>query len=172
MACLVFHICVHFSVDSGRRKSYPEIGPAFRPFSAGSATASATTGSIHTGSAVGPGITGGFHIGSVLAFAMTGSFHTDQFRHRRLPDRWRSMGDPVSRRSDSISQEGHMSILPSHAEMQRAVGHANGLNRIAIVIPCHRVVNKGGKLGGYGGGLWRKQRLLELEQGEIRLRLS
>jgi AraC family transcriptional regulator of adaptative response/methylated-DNA-[protein]-cysteine methyltransferase len=48
----------------------------------------------------------------------------------------------------------------------RAVGHANGLNRIGIVIPCHRVVNKNGELGGYGGGLWRKKRLLELEQGE------
>ncbi len=48
----------------------------------------------------------------------------------------------------------------------RAVGHANGLNRIAIVIPCHRVVNKGGKLGGYGGGLWRKQFLLDLERGQ------
>jgi AraC family transcriptional regulator of adaptative response/methylated-DNA-[protein]-cysteine methyltransferase len=47
----------------------------------------------------------------------------------------------------------------------RAVGRANGLNRIAIVIPCHRVLNKDGKLGGYGGGLWRKQRLLELERG-------
>ena len=47
----------------------------------------------------------------------------------------------------------------------RAVGHANGLNRIAILIPCHRVVNKSGELGGYGGGLWRKKRLLELEQG-------
>jgi AraC family transcriptional regulator of adaptative response/methylated-DNA-[protein]-cysteine methyltransferase len=47
----------------------------------------------------------------------------------------------------------------------RAVGHANGQNRIAIVIPCHRVVNKGGKLGGYGGGLWRKQLLLNLERG-------
>jgi AraC family transcriptional regulator of adaptative response/methylated-DNA-[protein]-cysteine methyltransferase len=48
----------------------------------------------------------------------------------------------------------------------RAVGTANGMNRIAIVLPCHRVVNKGGKLGGYGGGLWRKQRLLALEQGQ------
>jgi len=47
----------------------------------------------------------------------------------------------------------------------RAVGTANGANRIAIIIPCHRVVNKSGKLGGYGGGLWRKQRLLELERG-------
>ncbi len=49
---------------------------------------------------------------------------------------------------------------------QRAVGHANGLNRLAILIPCHRVVNKDGKLGGYGGGLWRKQLLLDLERGE------
>jgi AraC family transcriptional regulator of adaptative response/methylated-DNA-[protein]-cysteine methyltransferase len=48
----------------------------------------------------------------------------------------------------------------------RAVGHANGLNRIGIVIPCHRVVNKSGELGGYGGGLWRKKRLLALERGE------
>jgi len=45
----------------------------------------------------------------------------------------------------------------------RAVGSANGRNRMAIIIPCHRVVNTGGKLGGYGGGLWRKVRLLEVE---------
>jgi AraC family transcriptional regulator of adaptative response/methylated-DNA-[protein]-cysteine methyltransferase len=47
---------------------------------------------------------------------------------------------------------------------QRAVGTANGKNRIAIVIPCHRVVNKDGKLGGYGGGLSRKRLLLALER--------
>jgi AraC family transcriptional regulator of adaptative response/methylated-DNA-[protein]-cysteine methyltransferase len=47
---------------------------------------------------------------------------------------------------------------------QRAVGRANGQNRIAIVIPCHRVVNKSGQLGGYGGGLWRKEYLLGLER--------
>ena len=47
----------------------------------------------------------------------------------------------------------------------RAVGRANGMNRIAVVIPCHRVVNKNGELGGYGGGLWRKRRLLHLEAG-------
>lgn len=45
----------------------------------------------------------------------------------------------------------------------RAVGSANGRNRIAILVPCHRVVRKDGTLGGYGGGLWRKQRLLEIE---------
>jgi len=46
----------------------------------------------------------------------------------------------------------------------RAVGQANGMNRIAIVLPCHRVVNSSGELGGYGGGVWRKRRLLALEQ--------
>ncbi len=46
----------------------------------------------------------------------------------------------------------------------RAVGRANGDNRISIIVPCHRVVGADGKLTGYGGGLWRKKRLLELEQ--------
>lgn len=46
---------------------------------------------------------------------------------------------------------------------QRAVGTANRTNCIAIVVPCHRVVQTGGKLGGYGGGLWRKQFLLDHE---------
>jgi AraC family transcriptional regulator of adaptative response/methylated-DNA-[protein]-cysteine methyltransferase len=45
----------------------------------------------------------------------------------------------------------------------RAVGTANGSNRIAIVIPCHRVVRKTGETGGYGGGRWRKVALLDLE---------
>jgi len=46
---------------------------------------------------------------------------------------------------------------------QRAVGRANGDNPLAIVIPCHRLVGTDGALRGYGGGLWRKRRLLELE---------
>lgn len=45
----------------------------------------------------------------------------------------------------------------------RAVGAANGLNPIAIIQPCHRVVGADGTLTGYAGGLWRKQRLIELE---------
>ncbi|MCL7928129.1 MAG: trifunctional transcriptional activator/DNA repair protein Ada/methylated-DNA--[protein]-cysteine S-methyltransferase [marine benthic group bacterium] len=45
----------------------------------------------------------------------------------------------------------------------RAVAGANGDNRIAILIPCHRVIGADGTLTGYGGGLWRKKRLLELE---------
>jgi len=50
-----------------------------------------------------------------------------------------------------------------HADAVRAVGRANGDNRIAIVIPCHRVVGSDGELTGYGGGLWRKEYLLALE---------
>lgn len=46
----------------------------------------------------------------------------------------------------------------------RAVANANGLNRLAIVVPCHRVVGADGQLTGYGGGLWRKRALLELER--------
>ena len=49
-------------------------------------------------------------------------------------------------------------------DAQRAVGMANGRNRIALLIPCHRVVNTGGALGGYSGGLGRKRWLLELER--------
>ncbi|HJU86510.1 MAG TPA: methylated-DNA--[protein]-cysteine S-methyltransferase, partial [Gemmatimonadota bacterium] len=52
-------------------------------------------------------------------------------------------------------------------EAVRAVARANGDNRIAIVIPCHRVIGADGKLTGYGGGLWRKRRLLDLERAVV-----
>lgn len=47
----------------------------------------------------------------------------------------------------------------------RAVARANGDNRIAIIVPCHRVIGADGRLVGYGGGLWRKRYLLDLESG-------
>jgi AraC family transcriptional regulator of adaptative response/methylated-DNA-[protein]-cysteine methyltransferase len=46
----------------------------------------------------------------------------------------------------------------------RAVANANGLNRIAIIIPCHRVIGEDGSLSGYGGGVWRKKWLLDFEK--------
>lgn len=46
----------------------------------------------------------------------------------------------------------------------RAVARANGANPISILVPCHRVIGKDGELTGYGGGLWRKRLLLELER--------
>ncbi|MDD4970438.1 MAG: methylated-DNA--[protein]-cysteine S-methyltransferase [Paludibacter sp.] len=49
-------------------------------------------------------------------------------------------------------------------EAIRAVANANGMNRISILIPCHRVIGEDGSLTGYGGGLWRKKWLLDLEK--------
>ena len=46
----------------------------------------------------------------------------------------------------------------------RAVGRANGDNRLSIIVPCHRVIGADGTLTGYGGGLWRKQKLLDHER--------
>jgi len=56
------------------------------------------------------------------------------------------------------------SIRMKKPEAIRAVAHANGMNRIAIIMPCHRVIGENGNLTGYGGGLWRKKWLLDLER--------
>lgn len=49
----------------------------------------------------------------------------------------------------------------------RAVANANGRNPIAILIPCHRVIATGGRIGGYTGGVWRKEFLLGLEKESV-----
>jgi methylated-DNA-[protein]-cysteine S-methyltransferase len=49
----------------------------------------------------------------------------------------------------------------------RAVGHANGRNPIAIVIPCHRLIGSDGQLRGYAGGIALKQRLLQHEGVQV-----
>jgi len=54
--------------------------------------------------------------------------------------------------------------LIENPKASRAIGNANNANPISIIIPCHRVIGKSGKLVGYGGGLDRKDYLLELEQ--------
>jgi len=46
----------------------------------------------------------------------------------------------------------------------RAVANANGMNRISILIPCHRIIGTDGSLTGYGGGVWRKKWLLDMEK--------
>lgn len=50
-----------------------------------------------------------------------------------------------------------------NAKAMRAVGTANGSNKICIVVPCHRVIGTDGSLVGYGGDLWRKKWLLDHE---------
>ena len=51
-----------------------------------------------------------------------------------------------------------------NAKSIRAVGAANGANPLSIIVPCHRVIGSDGKLTGYGGGLWRKEWLLNHER--------
>ncbi|MBM7866491.1 methylated-DNA--[protein]-cysteine S-methyltransferase [Heliobacterium gestii] len=50
----------------------------------------------------------------------------------------------------------------------RAVGGANHNNPLSIIVPCHRVIGSDGSLTGYGGGLWRKEWLLNHEKGILR----
>lgn len=53
-----------------------------------------------------------------------------------------------------------------NSKSYRAVGNANGKNPIAIIIPCHRVINSNGKIGGYTGGIDKKNILLNIENGK------
>jgi len=61
------------------------------------------------------------------------------------------------------------SIAIGNLKAIRAVGTANGQNPIAIVVPCHRVIGSDGSLTGFGGGIWRKKFLLELESQQTQL---
>ena len=56
-----------------------------------------------------------------------------------------------------------LSKRTGHVKAIRAVGTANGNNSVSIIVPCHRVIGSNGELVGYGGDLWRKKWLLDLE---------
>jgi AraC family transcriptional regulator of adaptative response/methylated-DNA-[protein]-cysteine methyltransferase len=75
---------------------------------------------------------------------------------------WRAVGEVPY--GETVSY-GALARRLGRPEAPRAVARALGDNRVAVVVPCHRVVGADGSLTGYGGGLWRKRRLLELEQG-------
>ncbi|WP_329024804.1 methylated-DNA--[protein]-cysteine S-methyltransferase [Streptomyces sp. NBC_00690] len=60
---------------------------------------------------------------------------------------------------------GELAQELGNANASRAVGLANGKNPVGIIVPCHRVIGSSGNLTGYGGGLGRKQQLLEFESG-------
>jgi methylated-DNA-[protein]-cysteine S-methyltransferase len=59
---------------------------------------------------------------------------------------------------------GELAQAMGRPKAARAVGQANHHNPISIIIPCHRVIGKSGKLVGYGGELWRKEWLLNHEK--------
>jgi AraC family transcriptional regulator of adaptative response/methylated-DNA-[protein]-cysteine methyltransferase len=63
---------------------------------------------------------------------------------------------------------GKQAELLGRPSAVRAVANANGKNKISIILPCHRVIGADGSLTGYGGGLWRKKKLLEFEKGNDR----
>jgi len=65
---------------------------------------------------------------------------------------------------------GRLAEAIGSPKASRAVGLANGRNPISIIVPCHRVIGANGSLTGYGGGMERKQILLDLERGQARLR--
>lgn len=65
---------------------------------------------------------------------------------------------------------GRLAAAIGSPKASRAVGLANGRNPIAIIVPCHRVIGADGSLTGYGGGMRRKQHLLDLERGQAPLR--
>ncbi|MGW7239442.1 methylated-DNA--[protein]-cysteine S-methyltransferase [Streptomyces sp. NPDC054804] len=60
---------------------------------------------------------------------------------------------------------GELADTLGKPKASRAVGLANGKNPVGIIVPCHRVIGANGNLTGYGGGLPRKQRLLDFERG-------
>ncbi|MDX2246714.1 MAG: methylated-DNA--[protein]-cysteine S-methyltransferase [Bacteroidia bacterium] len=74
---------------------------------------------------------------------------------------WRELQNIPYATTRSYKQQA---IAIGKPESVRAVANANGMNRIAIIIPCHRVIGNDGNLTGYGGGLWRKKWLLDLEK--------
>lgn len=74
---------------------------------------------------------------------------------------WKALQEIPYGETRSYKEEAEMT---GNVKAVRAVGGANHNNRICIIIPCHRVINADGKLGGYGGGVERKKQLLELEQ--------
>lgn len=59
---------------------------------------------------------------------------------------------------------GEQAASIGRARAVRAVAQANGANRIAIIVPCHRVIGADGSMTGYGAGVWRKERLLAIER--------
>ena len=74
---------------------------------------------------------------------------------------WETLGQIPYGETVSYATEAAMM---GHPKAVRAVANANGKNKISIIIPCHRVISSNGSIGGYSGGIWRKEFLLKLEQ--------
>lgn len=98
-----------------------------------------------------------YFAGELAAFTVLLALHGTPFQ-RAVWDRLLAIPYARTTSYDGIARE------LGKPGAQRAVGRANGQNRVAILVPCHRVIEKNGALRGYGGGLHRKQFLLDLER--------
>jgi methylated-DNA-[protein]-cysteine S-methyltransferase len=102
-------------------------------------------------------------------------FFSGRRRRFEAPQDWRLIGGFARRvlRATARIPYGELSTYGGVARSvgspraYRAVGNALGSNPLPIVVPCHRVVREGGRLGGYGGGLERKRTLLALEGAPV-----
>ena len=85
----------------------------------------------------------------------------DQLQDGTLKSQYEIMGKPFTVRYGELAR--HI----GRPKASRAVGAANGLNPIPVIIPCHRVIGSDGKLSGFGGGIKTKEYLLNLENNVI-----
>ena len=98
-----------------------------------------------------------YFAGTRRTFAVPFAIHGTDFQQRV----WRELQRiPYSK---TASYEAIAKHLGKPAAV-RAVARANGTNRLYLLVPCHRVIAKDGSLSGYGGGVWRKRLLLDLER--------
>lgn len=74
---------------------------------------------------------------------------------------WKALCDIPCGQTKSYAEQAQLINKPT---AYRAVANANGMNQLAIIVPCHRIIRRCGEIGGYGGGIARKQWLLEHEK--------
>jgi AraC family transcriptional regulator of adaptative response/methylated-DNA-[protein]-cysteine methyltransferase len=106
-----------------------------------------------------------FYKGESDTFSVPLAYHGSTF----TKSVWRALRDIPAGETRSY---GDIARTIGRPTATRAVARANGANQIAIIIPCHRVIGADGSLTGYGGGLWRKQKLIELEDNVYRKKLE
>jgi AraC family transcriptional regulator of adaptative response/methylated-DNA-[protein]-cysteine methyltransferase len=98
-----------------------------------------------------------YFAGETMRFDLALSRHGTNFERQV----WKALCDIPA---GQIRSYGQIAEAINHPTASRAVARANGANRLAILIPCHRVIGADGSLTGYGGGIWRKRWLIEHER--------
>jgi AraC family transcriptional regulator of adaptative response/methylated-DNA-[protein]-cysteine methyltransferase len=100
---------------------------------------------------------GEYFLGARREFTVPVELKGTEFQQRT----WRELQKIPYGRTASYEAIAKKMGLPSAV---RAVARANGTNRLYLLVPCHRVIAKDGSISGYGGGVWRKRLLLDLER--------